>query len=140
MEFLLIFGDRVMEIKLFYEGIPNVMISHEIQELGKIISEECDADVCQDRTPVDSVKKSDGLVIGISIASLAISGLSAFIAVLKYWRSSHPRYSISVLSGDYEISISNLKKERLLSMYNELVNSGQKKLAFKIRSEQENGK
>lgn len=56
-----------------------------------------------DPTPVGV--KGDGLIVGLTVATLAVNTLSAAIATLSLWRERRPKYALIFRFGDSEIHL-----------------------------------
>lgn len=63
--------------------------------------------------------KDGGLAIGISIVSVMISAISTLISVLSFWKMRHPKYSITISSGDKTYSIENIPSDKFQDLVTE---------------------
>ncbi len=65
-------------------------------------------------------RKDGGLTIGISLASLALSGISTLVGALAYWKSTRPKYSVTIKQGDTTFQVTNLDQAEILDVTEKL--------------------
>ena len=90
--------------------------SFELVQLGNLVESDCDLAVQIQRQDSAAGAKDGGLAIGLAIAGLSVGAVGALISVLAFWRSTRPRYSVSMARGDTTFSIDNLHSGRFERM------------------------
>ena len=71
-----------------------------LDKLANKLKQDCDLSVTLEKQEVKKGDKDSGLTIGIAIAKLTFSGISALIAVVSFWQSKQKNYSVSVKDND----------------------------------------
>ncbi len=75
------------------------------------LSEKLKDQYLEVRKELREVPNSKGnLTVGIEIASLALNMGTVIVAILSYWKSQFPKYSVSVKIGDFQSEIENIDK------------------------------
>ena len=62
----------------------------------------------QRRSPAEPGVRDGGVVVGIAVASLAVSAVSAFVSALSYWHSTRPKFTVTVQNDDITVTVGNL--------------------------------
>ncbi len=122
-----------MKVNIRLVSPPDAIDSQELSELANMIKDDCSVVVEEQKLDSPKGRKDGGLTVGIAIASLTVSAVSAFIAVLSYWQSTHPRYSLNVTSGAVQVTIERLSKEELADLSRQLQQAGFTDLKVRIR-------
>jgi len=96
-----------MTVHIRFHNEPTAAQSFQLQQLAEQLR---DADIVAEATsePPQQGVRDGGLAIGIAIASLVASSISTFVSVLAYWRSTCPKYSVTVTNGNVSVSASDL--------------------------------
>jgi len=88
--------------------------SLQIKKIANAIQKEGKATVKCITSQTEQGKKDSGLILGLTIAGMAISTFDVLITTLTYLESKQPRYSITVHLGNTDYSIDNIPEEKLL--------------------------
>jgi hypothetical protein len=101
-----------MKFEIKYIGQADADISNNLNQLSTSIIRDCDAVVQLIREPVGKGQKDSGLIIGLTIASLALSTIDSLFNILTYWQSQRTKYSVSfaVDGKTYTLEASSLNK------------------------------
>lgn len=124
-----------MDVNIEFEGSITDEISYELNQLGDLIQQECDTNVEFNKQELKPGVKDSGLVIGLTIAGLALSGVQTLISALQYWESKQQKYSISISLGNKKYYYSNIEKEKadeLLAKIRQLPENVLEKAEIKI--------
>jgi hypothetical protein len=102
-----------MEIDVVYTDKVDEDISYQLNNLSTSISKNCDVGV-QTISSVEKGQKDAGLILGLTIAGLAVSAIDTLINVLTYWQSQQTKYSVefSIEGKTYSLESSSLKSLR----------------------------
>lgn len=108
-----------MNISIKFDGKITEDDSFQLNQLAEQIEQECLVSVQVEKDKPQPGVKSDGFSIGLVI-SLGLSTVSTFIALLAYWQSRHPRYSVSLTQGDVTFKIDNIPPDKLQNAISKL--------------------
>jgi hypothetical protein len=100
-----------MDLCIAFEGDITEEKSYQTDCLAKLIKHECCLELKIERSEIQEGVKDDGLAIGIAIASLGVAAIQSLVAVLQYWESKNPKYSLSIRMRNETFLIENLSKE-----------------------------
>ncbi len=96
-----------MSIHIGFHDRPSPSQSFDLQRLNEQLQ---DADIVVETVdaPLEERVRDSGAVVGMAIASLVASSISTFVLVLAFWRSTNPKYSITVTNGDLSVTAGDL--------------------------------
>jgi hypothetical protein len=113
-----------MNVGISFEGTINEDDSYHLKNLAQLIEEECDCSVSIETRESEVGIRDGGLVIGIAIASLVLTGIQTLVSVLQYWESQQSQYSISITidtNGQQKrFLMKNLSLEEIQSLLSEI--------------------
>ncbi len=109
-----------MDVNIRLVVTPDATDSQELSALANMIKDDCSVAVEEQKLHSPQGRKDGGITVGIAIASLTVSAISAFIAVLSYWQSTRPRYSLKVTLGAVQVTLERLSKEELVNLSRQL--------------------
>lgn len=100
-----------MEIEIRFDGKVNQETSNHLNGLSNAISNSCDVIPDEIRETIEHGQKDSGLILGLTIAGLALSAMDTLINVLTYWQSQQTKYSVefSIEGKTYTLESSSLK-------------------------------
>ena len=101
-----------MDVSICFEGCKDDVVSYNLFEIKTLLERDYSYDVFADKISKARVKDG-GLIIGLTIAGLGLSAISAIVSTLSYWLSRKPKYKISLVLGDKTYEISNLSEKRM---------------------------
>jgi hypothetical protein len=108
-----------MNINIISNGEPSNQTSNILKSLGDDIEKGCGVLVKQVLVSHDGYKDG-GLVIGLSVAGLALSAISTLVAVLGYRESKQvatkEKYSFSFVINNKTYAIENLNSDAFKSI------------------------
>ena len=94
-----------MDIEIRFEPPFPDDAGFHIQNLATKISRECDTSVQLVSLPSPNGTKDPALLVGLSIASLALTAIDTIINILSYWQSMQTKYSAKIVFGTEEYTI-----------------------------------
>jgi malonyl CoA-acyl carrier protein transacylase len=111
-----------MLVSIIPNGKLDVQISPALQDLSDSLN-EVGLKSEKNTLSVPSVKAD--LIVGLTIATLAVNAVSALVAVVALWQARHTTYSVSISSpaGMYEVS--GLSKSEVQRISREIEASGE---------------
>lgn len=122
-----------MKVNINLLSPPDAIASQDLSELANMIKEDCCVAVEEEKVKSPEGRKDGGLTVGIAIASFTVSAISSLIAVLSYWQSTRPQYSLTVTSGAVEVTIERLSKEKFADISRKLEQAGFTDLNVTVR-------
>jgi hypothetical protein len=109
-----------MNIEINYAESVTEDTSHDLRVLSDTIVKNCDTQIQIIRQIPETGQKDAGLILGLTIASLAFSAIDTLINVLTYWQSQRTKYSVSfsIKGKKYSLESHSLKdiKTELLNL------------------------
>ena len=106
-----------MDVDIILRGTLDNTASDDLRELQGYTD---DADIASQQVTIDAPHVKEPITIGLAIASLAVSSISALISAVSLWNSQHPKYAVTVHAGDNSYQISNLGKADLAAIVERL--------------------
>ncbi|MCA9298248.1 MAG: hypothetical protein KDA28_04230, partial [Phycisphaerales bacterium] len=90
----------------------------DLDDLGALASDLREADLAPDTSTLGGVPgvKDGGLTIGIALGGLALSGVSTLIGVLAHWRSTRPRFTVTLKADDMTYTVTGDDKDEILGI------------------------
>lgn len=111
-----------MQVTIRYSGESTTLESFALQELNEELEKTKLEAKAQFAEPEEGTKDG-GLIIAISIASLAVASIGTLISAIALWNASLPGYSVSFTQGDITETVSNISPETALAITKELESS-----------------
>ena len=102
-----------MQVKIEFEGEATIETSRDLQYLKQRMEEDCPVSILEEKQPTISGEKDSGLMVGMTIASLALGAIQTAIAVLQYWQSQRPKYKILIQFRNERYILDNASKEEV---------------------------
>ncbi|NEP81127.1 MAG: hypothetical protein F6K39_25000 [Okeania sp. SIO3B3] len=100
--------------------------SFSFKELANLIEKECDLSVEIEKTEPQVGMRDSGLIIGLTIVSLTLTGIQTFFTTLQYWESRQQngelelKYSLLVIvytrTRKEKHLLKNLSQEKLIEL------------------------
>lgn len=109
-----------MKLSINISGTPTPEDSFKLTGLGELLERELRQNVSFQKGKQKGTKNSGGLVLGIEIAKFILSGVTTLLALLLYWKSQHPKYSITLKRNDYTVKIENLTTGKIKDVINKI--------------------
>lgn len=97
-----------MNVDIEFEGNVTAEDSYELQKLADGLNDDLQERVLLKKSPAERGVRDGGLVIGIAIATLAVSSIGTLFTVLSYWNSNRPTYTVTLSSGRIKVTFGNL--------------------------------
>ena len=113
-----------MLVNVIPKGDFDVQISNALQQLGDDLRE---AGIAATANTVNIPKLKADLIVGLTVATLAVSSVSALISILALWQSRQKSFAVSVTVDDKSYEISNLNKKEVRELSNKLASIGDEK-------------
>lgn len=110
-----------MEILIRTFENPNQITSNSLLELKNEIVHALSISVDIDKIENKKGVKDGGLVIGLTIVGLALTGISTLISIIQYWEQKQlekqEKYQVSINLNNNTYTIENLQKQTFLEMF-----------------------
>ena len=106
-----------MQIDFVLQGKLNQTASQDLRSLHDYLR---NADVPAELAVMSMPKVKEALVIGLAVASLAVTSIGVIISALSLWQSERPGYSVTIHSGELNYELSNLDKKQALEITKKL--------------------
>lgn len=113
-----------MDVRLEFVGDLTDETSYALDELAAVLSEEGLSNR-RERSDSQAGRKDGGLTLAIALAGLGVSAIGTLVSVLSYWRSTRPKYKISVSRGSVTIDVENLNAAQISDVTARLMAVGQ---------------
>ena len=97
-----------MNVDIEFEGNITLEDSYELQKLADDLVDDLQERVSLKKSPPERGVRDGGLVIGIAIATLAVSSIGTLFTVLSYWSATRPTYTVTLSSGRTKVTFGNL--------------------------------
>jgi len=85
-----------MDVKIKMEVEPDPVSSADLGSLGDLLTSELGRPTVSAKADPEVGIKDGGLTIALTLVGLALSAISTTITVINYWKSTRPRYTVSV--------------------------------------------
>lgn len=113
-----------MDVRIAFVGQPTDETSYAFDELAAVLSDEGLSNRKEQSIP-QAGRKDGGLTLVIALAGLGVSAIGTLITVLSYWKSTRPKYRISVSRGAVTIEVENLDAAQISEATTRLTAVGQ---------------
>lgn len=106
-----------MSLTIDVEIVPRGDVdSGQLADLSRLASDLVEAGLHINSSRARLPGSKADLTLAISIAGLALSGISTLIGALSFWRSAQPHYSVTVKHGNATYQVNNLDRDQLLEI------------------------
>jgi hypothetical protein len=102
-----------MDTHIIFDDQPTEEDSYCLNQLATLITDECNLPVRIEKDQIKQGVRDSGLVIGLTIASLALTAIQTLIASLQYWESHNPKYSFSIKIGNQTLRLRGFSKSQV---------------------------
>ena len=99
-----------MDAHIKFEGNITDEISYDLEQLAYLIEQDCDLSVGREKQPPKPGVKESGLIIGLTIAGVVLSGIQALFSALSYWGSKQQKYSLLICFDNKTFLLENLDR------------------------------
>lgn len=113
-----------MLVNVIPSGSFDVQISTALQELS---DELRGAGIAATANTISVPKMKADLIVGLTVATLVVSSVSALVSVLALWQSRQRSFAVSVTVDDETYEISNLNKNEVRELSKKLESKGDEK-------------
>jgi hypothetical protein len=102
-----------MDAHISFEGNVTDEVSYDLEKLAYLIEQDCDLSVNREKQAPQAGVKESGLIIGLTIAGVALSGIQALFAALSYWDSQQKQYSLHISWGNKTFYFENIQRQEI---------------------------
>lgn len=95
-----------MDAIIQFMGSVDEEDSYALDELAEALAQDGLTNQLE-KSPTRRGRKDGGLTIAIALAGLALSAVGTLVSVLSYWKSTRPKYNVSISRGEVTIAIEN---------------------------------
>ena len=99
-----------MDAHIKFEGNITDEISYDLEQLAYLIEQDCDLSVGRENQPPKPGVKESGLIIGLTIAGVVLSGIQALFSALSYWDSKQEKYSLLISFDNKRFLLENMDR------------------------------
>ncbi|MBW4565792.1 MAG: hypothetical protein KME32_32850 [Mojavia pulchra JT2-VF2] len=110
-----------MDAYIRFEGNVTDKVSYDLENLAYLIEQDCDLSVNREKQAPQAGVKESGLIIGLTIAGLALSGIQALFAALSYWDSQQKQYSLHISWGNKTLDFENIQQQEIDRILSDIV-------------------
>ncbi len=102
-----------MKVIIEIASKPTGPTSLDLEELSTLIKQDCEVAVERVATAPPFAGTKAEPVTALVIANLVLASLNTLLAVLSFWKSTHPTYTVTVTRGDKTLVIQNAHAEQV---------------------------
>ncbi|GJD22630.1 hypothetical protein RIVM261_075860 [Rivularia sp. IAM M-261] len=126
-----------MDLHIKFEGNIDSEVSEDLKYLDTLITDDYGFSTRQEIQKNQSGEKDSGLMVGLTIAGVALTGIQTVITAAQFWQSQckNTKYILSIYSVDKIYTLDNANKEevnRILQIINQLPVDVREEIEIKV--------